>query len=502
MSAPAAPAATGGLAGRAAAGVLWTTGQKWGARLFGLATLALLTRLLTPADFGVVAIGLAIVPFLYLLSDLGFAAYLVQAESPTDRTLSTAFWYSAAAGLVLAGGLWFAGPAVEALLGIDGSGTVISGFAPAALAVALGSVPLAILRRRMAFGRLAAQGLVAGVLGQLAAVALALLGAGAMALVAQTVVQQAAATLAAAVSARWRPRLAFDPREFRAMARFGVNVVGVELVAIGRAWAENAIVALVLGVTGLGYLSIAQRLVQTAQDLGATSIVPVSTVVFAQIRAGRERLAAAYRRAQGMISLIVIPLMAMIVVAAPELMALVFGAQWDASADPARAYAVAGVLTLGATLDHGLFLGLGRSGVWFAYGLAVDAVTVLVTWLLAPFGLLAIAIGFAGVALAATLARWPLVARQLGTAWTMLAAPFVRALAMGSLAVAGGLAAIALAAALPGPARAAIAGAAVIAVSALAARLLLPEAFAEARGLASRGLATVRRGRVPKERTA
>jgi len=482
-----------GLAGRAAAGVMWTTAQKWGARALGLVALAVLTRLLTPADFGLVAIGLAIVPFLYLLADLGFAAYLVQADDPSPRTISTAFWYSAGSGALLASGLWAAGPAAEALLGLRGAGEVISGFAPAAIAVALGSVPLALLRRRLAFGRLAAQGLAAGMAGQVVAIALAFAGAGAGALVAQTVVQQALTTLLALVSARWLPSLVFDRTEFRTMARFGLNVIGVEFIAIARAWAENAIVALALGVTGLGYLSIAQRLVQTAQDLGATSIVPVSTVVFAQIRAGRDRLADAYRRAQGMISLVVIPVMALIVVAAPDLTALVFGPQWGASADPARAYAVAGVLTLGATLDHGLFLGLGRSGTWLLYGLAVDLLTVIVTWALAPRGLVAVGVGFIGVALIATLVRWPLVSRQIGIPWPQLAAPFARGLIVGSVAVGAGLLTVALSENLAPLGRVALAGAAVCAASALAARALLPGALAEALGLADRGLRAARR---------
>ena len=62
-----------GLGDRAAAGVLWTVLQKWVVRLGGLLTVAILARLLSPADFGVVAIAMTVIPLIYLLSDLGFS---------------------------------------------------------------------------------------------------------------------------------------------------------------------------------------------------------------------------------------------------------------------------------------------------------------------------------------------------------------------------------------------------------------------------------------------
>jgi O-antigen/teichoic acid export membrane protein len=476
----------GGFAARATAGVLWTTAQKWVGRLSGLATIALLTRLLSPEQFGVVAIGMAIVPFVYLLADFGFAAYLVQADDPTPRSYSTAFWYSTGAGLLLAGGLWAAGPVVEVVLGADGAAGVVSGLAPAVVAVALGSVPLAILRRRMAFRTLAVQGLGAGVAGQAVAIGLALAGAGAVALVAQTVATQVVVTVGACASARWLPRAVFSRREFVAMLRYGAGVVGVEVVALGRLWAENAIVAVHLGVAGLGYLSIAQRLIQVAQDVASTSISPVSTVVFAQIRAQGDRLAAAYARAQSIVYVVVIPVMVLIVAGGEPLVTLVFGPQWAPSALPAQALAIAGVLTVGAALDLGLFHGLGRPGTWLLYAIAVDALTVGVTLVAAPHGLAAVAIGFVAVALAATVIRWPLVAARLGVRWWTLALPFARAMLIGALVAGAGLGAAALVAGLPTVVGLVVVGATVALAALGAARLVLPDTVRDVARLARR----------------
>ena len=106
----------GGLAGPAASGVVWSVGQKWVIRVTGFITIAVLTRILTPADFGVVAVAVLILPLLQLVADLGFTTYILQDKEVTRRALSTVFWYSAGAGLLLTAGLIVCAPLVGWLL--------------------------------------------------------------------------------------------------------------------------------------------------------------------------------------------------------------------------------------------------------------------------------------------------------------------------------------------------------------------------------------------------
>src|SRR6478736_3798763 len=88
----AAPGAGGGALGRpAASGTLWLAAQRWVVRVTGLVTVAVLTRLVTPEQFGVVAAASAVIPFVLMLSELGLSVYIVQAPELSRRTLSTAF---------------------------------------------------------------------------------------------------------------------------------------------------------------------------------------------------------------------------------------------------------------------------------------------------------------------------------------------------------------------------------------------------------------------------
>ena len=57
----------------------------------------------------------------------------------------------------------------------------------------------------------------------------------------------------------------------------------------------------------------------------------------------------------------------MVAVAAPLIIPIVFGDGWAQSGQVAQILALAGILVVGATLDHGLFYGLGKPGRWFVY---------------------------------------------------------------------------------------------------------------------------------------
>lgn len=429
----------GPLGTRAASGVLWLAAQKWVVRASGIVTLAVLTRTVLPAEFGVVAAAMAVIPLVYLLADLGFSTYLLQADKLDQRSLSTAFWASVAAGAVLSAVLVGSAPLLATVFRIPELAPVLRTLVLAVVPTVLAGVPLSLLRRAMAFRSVALQGLVAALLAQAVAVALALLGGGVWALVAQLIVTQWVIALLAWRSAHWLPSFQLSPAQFRDMAAFGLHVSGVDVVATLRILAESWIVAVTLGTAALGLLNISIRLIQVAQELTAASLIPVSTVVFARVRQSADRLRDTYLKALGVAYAVVSPVMILIVVTAPVSIPLLFGSRWGGSVVPAQALAVAGIITLGAMLDHGLFYGLGRPGAWLAYAVAVDAATVATTAVAVRWGLGGVAVGFVGVAFAATAVRWVLVGRLLTLPLRRMARPFLTVLVPTVAAMAVGI---------------------------------------------------------------
>lgn len=398
----------------AASGVLWTITQKFGVRVTSLVTLVILARQVGVEDFGVVAAASVYLNSLYVIADLGFVSYIVQAERLDRRLLSTAVWFSAGAGAALAGLTMLAAPFLGQALGVRHFGPVLQGLAPAIVFTALAGTPMALLRRRLAFRSLAVPQVIAALSAQVVAVALALTGAGVWALVAQYVINAAVTCLGVWVLAGWRPSPQFSPAVAYTMARYGVRVIGGDLVGVLRGWIENVIIISVVGVAGVGYRSIALRLISLVTDTAASTMVSVSSTIFAQIKNERQRLASAYLRACGVTLTAGAPVLILLVAVSPVLIPLLYGPKWEESVGQSQVYALATVFVVHATLSRGLFLGIGRPGVWLVYGIAIDALTAAGTALSAPYGLTAIAVTYLGVVMVAAVVRLVLIARILG----------------------------------------------------------------------------------------
>jgi O-antigen/teichoic acid export membrane protein len=472
------------IAARASSGVIWLTLQVWLSRLGGFITVAILARLLTPTDFGLVTIAGTILPIVYLIADLGFTTYIVQASGVDRRVVSTAFWFSSCAGLILALAVAALGPALGVLFGAPDAAPVIIAMAPVVLIVAVSSTPIALLRRDMRFRTLSVQAAIAGIVGQVVAIVLALIGAGVWALIAQVFAVQSITAILAWITARWRPQFAFSAGDFRRMLGFGVNVVAIDLASTVRLWVENAAISRVLSSASLGAYGVASRLVQTAKDLAGSAIAPVSMVAFAKVRDDPARLIGGYGRSLRLSYSVMVPGMVFLLVAAPAVVPLLFGPQWSQSVAPVQALAVAGVFAQAAALDHGLFYGMGRPGLWLRYAIVVEVVSLIVTLTLVHEGLFAVAAGYAGVAILATITRWFLVARLLQVGAGRILVLSMPPLAAAAISTAIGALAFWAVGGLPHLVQIVITGIAVVLAQAAAVRLLMPATFRELVGYA------------------
>ena len=264
------------------------------------------------------------------------------------------------------------------------------------------------------------------------------------------------------------------------MARFGVQVLGVEFVAVFRAWAEAAIITTTLGIASLGYLSVAQRLISIVQELTGGALIPVSTVAFAKVRNSSERVTSAYLRALRVTYAALSPPLILAAVAAPLIVPVVFGDGWSVSSQLSQILALAGMVTVGAALDHGLFYGMGKPGVWFVYAVIIDALTVGTTAIASQWGLLQVAWAFLVVALLATVARWFLVARLLQTRPRTVIRPFDFLCASAAITGASGWITVQLTSGLPPLVAVIVVGGVIVVAQVITVRLLAPDVFTEA----------------------
>ncbi len=392
----------GRLAGSAARAVATTLGGQFG-RL-GLQVLAtvVLSRLLEPQDFGLVAMTTAVLGLAQLLSELGLSTATVQRRQITHAQVNALFWIQAAIGLIVAGLAVLLAPAVEAFYGVAQVAVVVSALAVTFVLRGASAQHQALLERRLHFRRLARIEVVSTALSTALAIAVAVLGGGLWALVALNVSYVLARCLQLWKASGWLPGLPRRAAGLWSLLTFGAHLSVFNAVNYAARNADNVLIGRFVGADALGLYDRAYRLLMLPlqQINGPVSRVAVPTLSL--IVHEEARLRRSYITAVGGVSLASMPLMAVAAVLASPLVVVVLGDQWAPAAPIFRALAVVGLVDTVAHTNGWLYAATGRTRAQAQWALISRPLVVLGFIAGLPWGPLGVAVGYAVVGIVLT----------------------------------------------------------------------------------------------------
>ncbi len=377
------PSAPSGLSRLAVRGVLWQTLSFALGRGLTLVATIVLAHLLTPAEFGLVGLALVFVAFAEYVTDLGVAQALVYFERD-ERLWDGALALCVATGALLAGAGFLAAPWVANFFGAAEVEPMFRVLSAALLLSALRQVPIALLRRELAFRRLLAIELSRTAVQGVVSIVLAATGAGAWAIVWGYVAGGAVCTVAAWVLSDYRPGLRFarglTPPVARRLLGYGGPAAGQALLAALIFDIDYVIVGSVLGAEALGVYTMAFRLPQVA-IIGVFAVLSaVAFPMFSRARTDPARLKRGYLTSVRLQSAYGVAAGVGLFMVAPMVVPVAFGAQWAAAVVPLQAlslYAAARALGAGAV---DVYKGIGRPAL--GVGVALVRLALLVPALL------------------------------------------------------------------------------------------------------------------------
>src|SRR4051794_9316511 len=424
-------------------GVLWQAVSFGLGRSLSLVTTIVLARLLTPSQFGLVGLALVFVTFAEYLTDLGVAQALVYFER--DRpTQDAALALCVACGLALGLGALLGAPAIAAFFDAPAVAPMVRVLAVALLLSSLRQVPLALVRRDLAFRRVlivdTARSLTAGVV----SIVLAVAGAGAWAIARGYVAGAAVAAVAAWTVCDYRPHVRFGASLtgpiVRRLLRYGAPAAGQALLAALIFDVDYLIVGSVLGAEALGVYTLAFRLPQVA-IIGVFGVLSAGAFpAYSRARSDPARLRRGFLTGLRLQTAYGVAAGVGLFMVAPMAVPVLFGPRWQEAVVPLEAltlYAAARSLGAGAV---DVYRGIGRPQL----GLAIAGVrlALLVPALLVAAhrgGIDAVAWTQAALALAFAVGMLAVAARVVGLALADLTAALRPAAALGAgIAVAAG----------------------------------------------------------------
>jgi len=309
-------------------GAAWKLVGQAGIQGIRLITVAVLARLLLPADYGAAAIAIALAAFAPTVADMGMGTALVQTGQATRVARSTVFWASLAFGVSLSALVAVAAGPVGVLLGDPRVGTMVAVGGMTFAICAVASTTQAMFIREMRFRTVELRYWLALVLASAVAVVAAVAGAGPWALVLQQLVLLG--TFAAALwwGAGWRPTLEFSPTVFRELGSFAIRVGGGRWARLAELLVLSLLIGKLLGLPQLGAWTFAMSTVVLPLTVIAIPIAEVLFSAFSRLRGEPDRIAALWLEGLRFLTAVVLPLLVGLVVVAPDLIPVVFGSHW------------------------------------------------------------------------------------------------------------------------------------------------------------------------------
>jgi O-antigen/teichoic acid export membrane protein len=341
-------------------GLLSVTSQGAQFVMQSIATVVL-ARLLTPTDFGLVAMVTAITGLAQAFADLGLSEATIQHPEISHKQVSNLFWINVAIGLILT--------------------SITAGLAPVlarfyreprlknitllvSLTFLIGGLRVqhdALLKRQMRFSSLAIRDITSYVVAVPVAIALAWRGAGYWALVAMPLVLNLTQMALSWLIVRWIPGLPRRDAKVRSLIAFGGNVAASYLIFNVNNNADNVLIGWYWGAGPLGLYSRAYNLLMLpVRQLGGPAR-SVAIPAFSRVQDDPARMARYYLRTVNVIMWIVAPIFGFLFVAAVPIIVLALGHRWRGAAPVFQILAIfaLGQLLLESTLW--LFVSRGQS---------------------------------------------------------------------------------------------------------------------------------------------
>jgi len=353
---------------------------------------AVLARLLTPADFGVVTM---VTTFSLLLVNFGlngFTEAVLQRAEINHRLASNLFWINAGSGLLLTIGLATAGPLIARFFNDPRVTDAAAALAVPILISSISVLHLALLKRAMRFSKTSVADISSRAISLLAAIVLAWMGWGYWALVAAAIVQALTQTIMAWCFCRWIPCLPRRVPGTAEMIRFATQNYFSRN-------ADNLLVGWRFSAAPLGFYKKAYDLFALSASQSVAPLTSVAVSALSRLQGNRAAFRRYFLNALGLIAFIGMAWAGVLTLTGADLIRLLLGSRWAPAGEILVFFGPGTGMMLVYYTNSWIHISTGRPDRWLRWGILEFAFTLFLF-------LLFLSKGPKGIALAWSLSFW------------------------------------------------------------------------------------------------
>ncbi|WP_345801564.1 lipopolysaccharide biosynthesis protein [Microbacterium sp. AZCO] len=369
-----------------------------------LGGIMILARLLTPSDYGLLAMVTAIIGVGELVRDFGLSSAAIQARTLTRGQKNNLFWINASIGLTLMVATIAASWLIAAFYGDDRLQPIAAALSVTFLLNGLSTQFRADLSRHLKFGRLVVVDTGAQVLGLAVGLGMAFSGMGYWSLVGQQIGQTVAALGFLVFLTGWFPGWMARREPMRGLLGYGVNMFGTQLLTYASRNVDSIVIGARFGAADLGLYNRAfQLMMLPLLQLNAPS-TRVALPVLSRLQDDKARYAAFITFGQSALLSVIGAVLALLGAQAESVIRIMLGPQWLEAVPVFRILLVAGFFQAAGYATYWVFLSKGLMRQNLYYSLVTRPFMIIAILVGSIWGMYGVAIAYS----ASIAVMWPL----------------------------------------------------------------------------------------------
>ena len=309
-------------------GFMWRFAERCGAQLVSFVVSIVLARILSPEDYGTIALVTVFTAILQVFVDSGLGTALIQKKDADDLDFSSVFYFNFIVCLVLYAVMFLAATYIALFYEDSTLTSVIRVLSLTIVISGVKGIQQAYVSRNMLFKRFFFSTIGGTIFSAFLGIGMACAGFGVWALVAQQISNTAIDTLILWITVKWRPKKVFSWQRLKYLLSFGWKLLVSALLDTGYNNLRNLIIGKLYSPTDLAFYNQGDKFPKVIVTNINASIDSVLLPTMSNVQEDRERVKQMTRRAIKTSTYIMAPLMMGLAFCAEPIVRLVLTDKW------------------------------------------------------------------------------------------------------------------------------------------------------------------------------
>lgn len=372
----------------------WKLMESSGMKAVGLIVQIVLARLLSPDDFGMIAIVLAFINIAQVFVQSGLGTALIQKKDSDSLDFSTIWFTSLVIAVFFYILIFFFSPMIAEFYGDNDLVKIIRVLSLVLFPGAINSIQNAFISKNMLFKKLFRINMVSVLVSSIIGIVTAYLGFGIWSLVIYYLSSSTISSVVMFFAIKWRPKFQFSFERLRSLFSFGGKLLASSLIHTFYVDLRTLVIGRMYSSSDLGFYNRGESVPKTIEGAINGSIQAVMLPTLSSMQNDKRDLKRVVRRSIKTSSFLLFPVMAGLAIVAKTFISLVLGEKWLLAVPFLQLFCISAAFQMLQTANLQAINALGRSDIILKLEMIKKILGLTALAISISYGIYAIAVGF------------------------------------------------------------------------------------------------------------